>query len=31
MTRLAKGTLHVVEEVQELARMKLGVCRAPGC
>jgi 1,2-phenylacetyl-CoA epoxidase catalytic subunit len=27
----AKRTLEVAEEVQELARMKLGVCRAPGC
>ena len=27
----AKGTLEVAEEVQEMARMKMGVCRAPGC
>ena len=27
----AKGTLQVAEEVQEMARMKAGVCRAPGC
>ncbi|MBI3723000.1 ferritin-like domain-containing protein [bacterium] len=27
----AKRTLEVAEEVQEMARMKLGVCRAPGC
>ena len=27
----AAGTLQVAEEVQELARLKMGVCRAPGC
>ena len=27
----AKRTLEVAEEVQEMARMKMGVCRAPGC
>jgi rubrerythrin len=27
----AKKTLNVADEVQEMARMKLGVCRAPGC
>ncbi len=27
----AHGTLQVAEEVQEMARMKMGVCRAPGC
>lgn len=27
----AEGTVKVAEEVQEMARMKAGVCRAPGC
>jgi hypothetical protein len=27
----AKRTLEIADEVQEMARMKLGVCRAPGC
>jgi rubrerythrin len=27
----AKRTLEVAEEIQELARLKMGVCRAPGC
>ncbi len=27
----ARRTLEVAEEVQEMARMKMGVCRAPGC
>ncbi len=27
----ASGTLQVAEEVQEMARLKAGVCRAPGC
>ena len=27
----ARGTLQVAEEVQEMVRMKMGVCRAPGC
>jgi hypothetical protein len=27
----ARKTLEVAEEVQEMARMKMGVCRAPGC
>ncbi len=29
--RAAKGTLDLAEELQEIARMKLGVSRAPGC
>jgi len=27
----ARATLRIAEEVQELARLKAGVCRAPGC
>lgn len=27
----ARRTLEIAEEVQELARLKAGVCRAPGC
>lgn len=27
----ARRTLAIADEVQELARLKLGVCRAPGC
>src|SRR5437588_443992 len=27
----AKRTLEIADEIQEMARMKLGVCRAPGC
>lgn len=27
----ARRTLEIADEVQELARLKLGVCRAPGC
>jgi hypothetical protein len=29
--RAAKGTLDLAEELQEIARMKLGISRAPGC
>lgn len=27
----AEGTLRIADELQEMARMKAGVCRAPGC
>lgn len=27
----AKRVLEIADEVQEMARMKLGICRAPGC
>jgi hypothetical protein len=27
----AKRTLEIADEVQEMARMRMGVCRAPGC
>jgi hypothetical protein len=27
----ARRTLELAEEVQEMARLKAGICRAPGC
>jgi uncharacterized ferritin-like protein (DUF455 family) len=27
----ARATLRIADEIQELARMKAGICRAPGC
>ena len=27
----AEATLRIADEIQEMARLKAGICRAPGC